>query len=123
MTTIEIARTLVELCRQGKAEQALDTLYAPDAVSVEAMKMPDFPDQLIGVAAIRAKGQWWRANHEVHSEVISGPWPHGDRFIVGYKYDVTAKPINQRFQMEEAALYTVRDDKIVREEFFYTMDA
>jgi len=34
---------------------------------------------------------------------------------------VTMKPTRQRFTMEEMALYTVKDGKIVREEFFYTM--
>ena len=31
------------------------------------------------------------------------------------------KPTGQRFQMEEAGLYTVKDGAIVREEFFYAM--
>ena len=29
------------------------------------------------------------------------------------------KPSGQRMQMEEAAFYTIRNGKIVREEFFY----
>ena len=52
---------------------------------------------------------------------VAGPWPHDDRFIVTYRYDVTNKPSGRRFMMEEAALYTVRDGKIAREEFFYSM--
>ena len=74
-----------------------------------------------GLAAIQAKGEWWTANHEVHSWQVAGPWPHDDRFIVGFKFDVTMKPTKQRFTMEEMALYTVKDGKIVREEFFYSM--
>jgi ketosteroid isomerase-like protein len=72
-----------------------------------------------GLAAIKGKGEWWVANHEVHSATATGPWPHGDRFIVGFQYDVTNKPSGQRMQMDEAALYTIRNGKIVREEFFY----
>ena len=36
MTTLEVGKKLVELCKQGKNQEAMDTLYAPDIVSVEA---------------------------------------------------------------------------------------
>jgi ketosteroid isomerase-like protein len=121
MTTMEIARKLVELCRQGKNMESLSTLYAEDAVSMEAGAMPGMSREAKGLAAIKAKGEWWVANHEVHSATVTGPWPHDDRFIVGFQYDVTNKPSGQRMQMDEVGLYTVRNGKIVREEFFYTM--
>ncbi len=35
--------------------------------------------------------------------------------------DVTAKATGQRMQMTEMALYTVENDKIVMEEFYYFM--
>jgi ketosteroid isomerase-like protein len=119
MNTQEIADKLVALCRQGKLPDA-KVLYAPDAVSVEASAPPGGQKESVGLAAIQAKGEWWVANHEVHSMVVAGPWPHDDRFIVGFKFDVTMKPTGQRFTMEEMGLYTVKDGKIVREEFFYT---
>ncbi len=119
MTTIEIAKRLVELCKQGKNMEALNTLFAQDAVSVEAMAMPGFQQEAKGLAAIKAKGEWWLANHEVHSAAVTGPWPHGDRFIVGFSYDVTNKPSGKRMQMDEVGLFTIRNGKIVREEFFY----
>lgn len=120
MDTQAIANKLVELCQQGKNDEALSSLYANDAVSVEALAMPGMPDREIkGLAGIKAKGEWWINNHEVHSAKVTGPWPHGERFIVGFAYDVTNKPSGQRMQMEEAALYTVKNGKIVREEFFY----
>ena len=119
MNTIEIANKLVELCRQGKNTEALTTLYSNDAVSVEAMAMPGMNQEAKGLPAIKAKGEWWITNHEVHSAAVTGPWPHGDRFIVGFQYDVTNKPSGNRMQMDEAALFTVKDGKIVREEFFY----
>lgn len=34
-------------------------------------------------------------------------------------YETTFKPTGQRIGMREMALYTVKDGKIVREEFFY----
>lgn len=119
MNTMEIARKLVELCKQGKNMEALDTLFAADVVSVEAGAMPGMDREAKGLAAVKGKGEWWLANHEVHSASVTGPWPHDDRFIVGFKYDVTNKPSGKRMQMDEVGLYTVRNGKIIREEFFY----
>ena len=121
MTTMEIGKKLVALCKQGKNIDVLNTLFAEDAVSVEAMAPPGGQQETKGLAGIRGKGEWWVNNHEVHSASVTGPWPHGDRFIVGFQYDVTNKPSGKRMKMDEVALYTVRNGKIVREEFFYDM--
>jgi hypothetical protein len=121
MSTLTIANALVDLCRQGKEEELRTQFYAPDAVSVEAGGPAGASTESVGLDAIRAKSAWWYDNHEVHSVKTTGPWPHGDRFIVSFEMDVTAKATAQRFQLEEKALYTVKDGKIVREEFFYSM--
>lgn len=121
MTTMEVGKRLVELCKQGKNDQAMQELYAKDIVSVEAGAPPGQSAEAKGLDAIVAKGKWWAENHEVHSAVCEGPYPNGDRFIVHFKYDVTFKPEQRRLTLDEGALYTVRDGKIVREEFFYAM--
>lgn len=120
MNTLEIARQLVDLCRQGRNDEAVNTLFADNAVSVEAVAMPGGSAEASGIAAIRGKGEWWRANHEIHSATVTGPWPHGNRFVVGFQYDVTIKLTGQRMQMDEVGLFTIEGGKIVREEFFYT---
>lgn len=122
MKTVDIANKLVELCRQGKNREA-KALYADDAVSVEAFAPPGMDRESRGLAAIRAKGEWWSSNHEIHSAIVAGPWPLDDRFIVGFKFEVTHKPSGRRMQMEEMGLYTVRDGKIAREEYFYSAGA
>lgn len=121
METMDIGRKLVELCRQGKNAEALETLSSRDIVSVEAGAPPGGERVAKGYEAVKAKQEWWRANHEVHAAAASGPWPHDDRFIVHFHYDVTFKPTGQRMQLDEAALYTVAGGKIVREEYFYFM--
>jgi ketosteroid isomerase-like protein len=121
---MEIARTLVDLCRQGKAMEAITTLYSPNIVSIEAQGSPAMPARMEGLDAVKGKAEWWENNHDVHRVDASGPWPHGDRFIVHFNYDVTAKAgpmAGQRMVLDEAALYTVKDGKIVQEEFFYHM--
>ena len=119
MTTLEVGKKLVELCKQGKNQEAMETLYSPDIVSVEAAAMPGLPAEVRGRDAVFAKGKWWNDNLMIHSATTEGPWPNGDRFVVRFSYDVTHKPSSRRFTMDEAALFTVKDGKIVREEFFY----
>ena len=122
MNTVEIANKLVELCKQGKDREA-KALYAEDAVSVEAFAPPGMDRVSRGLAAIRGKGEWWQANHEIHSAIVAGPWPLDDKFIVGFKYEITHKPSGRRMTMEEMGLYSVQNGKIVREEYFYSAGA
>jgi len=121
METMEIARKLVALCREGKSAEAHKTLYAPNVVSVEAGAPPGGSAESEGLDALQKKSEWWISNHDIHSAVITGPWPNGNRFVVGFKYDVTNKPSGKRMMMEEVGLYTISKGKIVREEFFYDM--
>jgi ketosteroid isomerase-like protein len=121
MNTMDIGKQLVEFCRQGKIKEAISTLFADEIVSVEAGAPPGMEREARGIAALRAKSEWWLANHEIHSAAVTGPWPHDDRFVVGFQYDITNKPSGQRMNLDEVGLYYVRDGKIVREEFFYSM--
>ena len=123
--TTAIGHKLVELCNQGKGMDAINAFYSDDIVSVEVMGSPEMPREMKGIDAIRGKNQWWYENHEVHSSTCTGPFPHGNQFIVNFAIDVTPKvgPMaGQRFQMQEAGLYTVEGGKIVKEQFFYDME-
>ena len=123
-STYEVGQKLVELCRRGKHMEAINTLYAPNIVSIEAQASPAMPARQEGIDKVRSKAEWWEANHEVHGGTAEGPWPHGDKFIVRFTYDVTAKSgpmAGQRMKLDEAALYTVKDGKVAQEEFFYHM--
>ena len=113
---------LVELCREGKFEDALNELYHQDIKSIEAAAMPGMEQVQNGLDAVRAKNQWWMENNEVHSCEVAGPYPQPDqnRFAVHFKLDTTCK-MRGRQQMEEVALYTVDagSGKIIQEEFMY----
>lgn len=124
MTTLEVGKKLVELCNHGQNAQAIQTLYDNDIVSVEASgeatgQEPGTPQEVRGLDAVREKNKWWGEHHTVHSERAEGPYPHGDRFAVRFTFDVTDNDSNQRQTLEETAVYTVKNDKIIREEFFY----
>lgn len=123
-STFEVGQRLVELCQQNKNMQAVDELYANDIVSVETHGTPEMPAVMNGIEAIRNKTRWWFDNHTIHDVQVEGPWPHDDRFIVTMAIDVTAKSgpmAGQRMKFKEAGLYTVKNGKVIREEFFYHM--
>jgi hypothetical protein len=119
MTTMDIAKNYVELCKTHQNELIVRTLFSPDVVSLEAAAPPSGAAESRGSKAILEKGKRWAENHEVHSMKIEGPWPNGDRFIVRFVFDITDKPSGRRFSVDETALFTVQGDKIIREEFFY----
>jgi hypothetical protein len=121
MTTQEVADQLVKHCSEFKFSEALESLYSPDIVSMEAGAPPGGSREAKGIDAVKAKGEWWVANHEIHSASVDGPLLAGSHFAVTFKFDVTFKPENRRFAMEEVAVYKVADGKIVYEEFFYNM--
>ncbi len=118
-SVLEVGKKLVALCREGKSDEAMRSLYDPHIVSIEAAEMPGGAREVKGLAGCQEKAKHWEGAHQIHSAKAEGPFPHGDRFAVYFNYDVTQKATGKRFNMEEVALYTVRDGKIVREEFFY----
>jgi len=120
MTAQDIAQKYVSLCKQGKFEECVDQLFAKDAVSVEAIAQPGTERTASGLDALHAKSKWWADNHIVHKVEVSGPYPHDDRFAVRFLFDVTDKPSGKRMTMDEIGLFSVKNDKITREEFFYT---
>ncbi len=121
MNTNEIARRLVELCRQGAYAQAQDELFADDARSVE----PDFAPEPIatGRAALAAKGKMFEEMFEVHGGTVSDPVVADAFFSCAMSADVTDRKSGVRFTMEEICVYEVRDGRIVREQFFYAPPA
>jgi hypothetical protein len=121
MTTQDVADELVELCSEGKFSEAIEALYSDDIVSMEASAPPGGSRESKGIAAVKGKAQWWAENHEVHGCEVDGPLVAGSHFTVTFSLDVTFKPQNKRFTMEEVAVYKVADGKIVYEEFFYNM--
>ncbi len=116
MSTQQTAQAFTELCRAGRYEEAGEKFWSDDVVSIEPM--PGEMQRLEGRQAVKAKGEWWAANHEVHGSKVEGPFVNGDQFTLAFDLDVTPKG-KPRVTMREHALFTVKDGKIVEERFFY----
>ena len=118
-TTQEIANRLVELCREGKNDQAVKELYAPTIVSIEPEGAPD--RITTGLEAIAQKGKNFQARIEtVNSSTITDPIVADNIFSCGMLMNVNMKGVPVPIDMNEICVYTVADGKIVKEEFFYT---
>ena len=118
MTTNQIANRLVELCRQGQFETAQKELFAKDACSIEPQASPAFDKETKGLDAIIEKGKKWENMVEsVNKMEVSEPMVASNSFACTMHMDVTMKD-KQHWDMTELCTYTIKDGKIVVEQFF-----
>jgi ketosteroid isomerase-like protein len=117
MSIREIAEDVVAMAKAGNFEGIGAKYWDDDVVSFEAMDGPMAVCD--GREAVEAKSEWWNGAHEVHSFEAHGPFINGDQFAVRFVMDVTVKESGERMTMDEVALYTLDDGRIVEERFFY----
>jgi hypothetical protein len=118
MSTAEVANQLVSLCRVGQIDEVQNTLYADNAVSIEAGDQMG-PKVVEGLEAIKAKGQAFQDSvAEFHGATISEPLVAGNSFAITWSMDATFKQ-GGRMTIEEVCVYQVKDGKIILEQFFY----
>ncbi len=115
MTIQEIADKVVAMNRAGDYEAIYKELYAPDAVSIE--NWGDKPEVYTGLEAIGKKAEAWMADVvEMHETSCSEPLVADSSFAITFTMDITYKS-RGREKMTEMAVYTVKNGKIVKEEF------
>lgn len=123
MNTQEIANRLVELIREGDYETAHSELYSKDIISIENpvdqsgdMKYME----VAGMQAVKEKGKQWEDGiEELFGQGASDPVVAPNAFAISMYFDAKLKGSPERVKMEEIAVYSVKDGKIVREEFIY----
>jgi len=117
MSIAELANDFTELLKQNDHDGAAAKYNADDIVSCEAME--GLMAVVNGKEAVKQKGEWWQANHEVHGGTVEGPYVNGDQFAVRFTMDITPKATGERVTMDEVGLYTVKGGKITEERFYY----
>ena len=114
MEVQSIADQLVRLCREGKNQEAKDLFYADDIVSIEGNG-----ESSKGIKALAVKSQaFYNSIVSFNGITISNPIVAKDHFAVQISMDLTAQN-GYNLVMNEIAVYTVKDSKIVTEQFFY----
>lgn len=125
MATQKVADRLYELISTGKNMEAFRELYAPDARHVEVMDGPPGSgcDRInAGVENLIKKAERMYQTTTIHSASCGKPIVNGDQFVMPMSLDCTSSEgpmANQRMNMSETALYTVKNGKIVEGKFFY----
>jgi hypothetical protein len=122
LATSKVANRLVELVSQGQNEQAMRELYADTARHLEPMEGPGCPRITQGKATLLEKAAQFAKITTVHSASCGQPVVNGDQFVCQMSMDCTCSDgpmANQRMNMSETALYTVKDGKITEAKFFY----
>ena len=118
MTTQDVANRFNELAQSGQWNEIQDELFAHDAVSIEPANSPGLKT-VEGIEAIKEKGkQFGEMVEEMHGGYSNDPVIGGNHFALAMGMDVTMKG-QGRMQMNEIAVYQVKDGKIVKEQFFY----
>lgn len=111
MSIQAVAKQFVELCNQGKNFDVMRTMYAPDVVSVEGDGGAEAGDPEVRALGRGQLGSW----REGSRAVFNGP----GEFAVHFTFEVTPKSTGKRITLQEVGVYTVKGDKITREQFFY----
>jgi len=117
---LEIGQDLVARFNRGEFRQIEDTWWSPKIESVEGFGMAK---AWRGRKAVEAKNNWWMQDHVIHGASAEGPFVGADHFAVRFRMDVETKSTGKREQMDEVGVYTVKDGKIVREQFMYLIPA
>jgi len=121
MSVQTIAGRFMDLCQQGKHFEVMRTMYSPDMVSVEGDGK-----ETVGKEPVIHKSEVFQGNNAILSQDLRGPYFCGDpgansgRFAVYTSIEFSPKAGGAREKHTEVGLYTVKDDAITREEFFYT---
>lgn len=118
MTTQEVANRFNELAQSGQFDKIQDELYSEDAESIEPAHSQGL-QSVKGLAAIKEKGRRFNEMvEEMHGGYSKDPVVAGNHFSVAMGMDCTMKG-QGRVNMEEIAVYEVKDGKIVKEQFFF----
>lgn len=113
-----LAYKLVEMCNELKNFDVMEQMYADDIVSVEPSGTAT-----AGKQAVIEKSRQWAAANDIHSETVKGPFFHGrDRFATQTTFKVTRKDTGENATLDEITIYTVKDGKLIREEFYFDGD-
>lgn len=122
MTTQQIADRLVQLCRKGDYDTVYQELFDKDVVSVWPAWSPEAtPTQ--GLDELIAKGAKWQDMMEEFKWGWTGdPIIAGNHFAVAMGFECIYKWQTTSSKEEELVVYTIRDAKIIKEEYFYDVN-
>ncbi len=113
-TPAEIGAKICAAFNAGNGDEVAQSFWSDDIQSIEGMGK-----SYNGRASVLAKGRQWMAENEVLGASAEGPYVGATGFALKFTMDVKNKASGQTSRMTEIGVYTVRNGKIVCEEFMY----
>ena len=118
LTTEQVAHRLHDFLLKNDTKSAQEQLYAKDAISIEPHSMNGYEKETHGLDGIIAKRKKFEQETEkIDSVTVSEPVVSGNSFALRLEMDIAMKGQEPK-PMSELAVYTVKDGKIVSEQFF-----
>jgi hypothetical protein len=120
MSVRTVADKYMELCGRGKHFEFMRTYYAPEMISVEGDGK-----EYVGKEPVIHKSEVFQGENAITGQDLRGPFFLGDadsssgRFAVYASINFTPKKGGKAQTHEEVGLYTVKNNIVTREEFYY----
>ncbi|MEM1330287.1 MAG: nuclear transport factor 2 family protein [Planctomycetota bacterium] len=115
LSAAELGTILVDHVNKGGDDLELWKKY----FSTKCVSIEGSGEAHDGRKAMKAKYDWFFSNFEVHSCKAVGPFVGATGFSVHFIVDMTDKASGHRHEGPEIGVYTVKNGKIVQEEFMY----
>lgn len=117
----EIAHGCIALWNAGNHSEAYRRYYAEDAEKVEPTALGEYGNSLKGLDNLIAHEEMIQGGIATVNAVYvaEGPFIGASGFSVVIKSDFTMNDTGIRFIFREVGVFTVKNGKIVREEYLY----
>lgn len=109
-----VGQALVEMFNRAQFEQIEAKFWSPAIESIEGFGMA-----WKGRAAVESKNADWMSKNTIRGASAEGPYVGATGFAVKFRMEVEDKATTKRTIMEEVGVYTIKNGKIIREEFMY----
>ena len=120
MTIDYLAKDFAQMLLTGNCVEAAEKYWADDIVRIEPAHYPaGQARRATGFAAAHAKLLEWIDISDAADLAIDGPFVTGNVFALFLDMEITAAETGKREPFSEIAVFTVRDEKIVEERYFY----
>lgn len=75
-----------------------------------------------GRKGLEEKAAGWEAENEIIGFEVKGPFVGASGFALHFSINIKSKSTGEEMSMDEVAVYTVENGKVVREEFMYAAE-
>ena len=116
----DLAQDFLSLIQSGQAVEAAEKYWAVDIVIIEPEGTTEHASATVtGFDAARDKLTCWLGHSAMEELSIDGPFITGNCFALFIDMLIKRRATGLCEPFSEIAVYTVRDDKIVEERYFY----